>query len=133
MPTQRCHDASPLKAAIRRVARGVGRTAGRAVARGRRRFYDHRMRFLSDITLGEVVAGSLRGGVAIAIAYSIWWIVRRVPWPRPLGIRFVLTHVVAWFVLASTWCAATNLLIAMSGVGKPSSLLRHLDEHLFLG
>ena len=91
------------------------------------------MRFGSAFTLDEVVAGALRGSIAIAMAYVIWRIVRRVPWPRSFRFGFVLTHVVAWVVLASAWCATTNMLIAMTGAGKPDSVLNQLNEHLLLG
>jgi hypothetical protein len=81
----------------------------------------------------EVIAGGLRGSVAIAMAWAIWWIARRVPWPRPFRLSFVLTHVAAWFSLAFIWGVATNALIAVAGVGTSHSLLYHVDEHLFVG
>jgi LytS/YehU family sensor histidine kinase len=81
----------------------------------------------------EVVAGGLRGGVAIAMAFAIWWIVRRVPWPRPFRFRFVLTHVAAWFALSFAWGVVTNALLAVVGVGASHPLLYHVDEHLFFG
>jgi hypothetical protein len=81
----------------------------------------------------EIIAGGLRVGIAIAIACTIWWIVRRVRWPRPFRFTFVLTHVTAWFALAFTWCVATNTLIAVAGVGTSDSLLYRLNEYLLLG
>jgi LytS/YehU family sensor histidine kinase len=80
----------------------------------------------------EVIAGGLRGGLAIALACAVWWLVRRVPWPRPFRFGFVLTHVAAWFALAFTWCVATNALIAASGIGTSNALLYHLNEYLLL-
>jgi len=91
------------------------------------------MRFVSDFSWEEVLAGGLRGGLAIAMACAIWWLVRRVPWPRSFRFRFVLTHVAAWFALAFTWGVATNALFAVAGLGSSGSLLYHVDEHLFLG
>ena len=91
------------------------------------------MRFLRGATWEEIVAGGLRLGIAIAIACGIWWLVRRVPWPRPFRVGFALTHVAAWLALAFTWCVATNAFIAASGVGTSDSLLYHLDEYLLLG
>jgi hypothetical protein len=90
------------------------------------------MRFGHGVSWEEIIAGGLRGSIAIAIACTIWWIVRRVPWPRPLGVRFVLTHVAAWLALAFTWCVATNTSITMAGVGTFDSL-RYLNDYLFLG
>jgi hypothetical protein len=90
------------------------------------------MRYLTDVSWDEVVVGGWRSGIAIAIAAGIWWLARRAPWPRPLGIRFVLTHVAAWFALAFSWCVATNAFIAVAGLGS-RGLLNQLDEYLLLG
>jgi hypothetical protein len=91
------------------------------------------MRFGPGPSWEEIVAGGVRGSIAIVMACAIWWLVRRVPWPRPFRVSFVLTHVVAWSALASTWCVATNALLAVSGVGTSNSLLQYLNEHLLLG
>jgi hypothetical protein len=91
------------------------------------------MRFGSSFSWEEIVVGGLRAAVAIAMACAVWWIARRVPWPRPFRVRFVLAHVAAWFALASAWCLASNVLIAFSGVGTSGSLLDGLDFNLFLG
>src|SRR6185503_14930006 len=90
------------------------------------------MRFGHGVTWDEILAGGLRGGVAIAIACTIWWIARRVPWPRPFRVRFVLTHVAAWLVLAFTWCIATNVSIAIAGVATFDAL-RFVNDYFFLG
>jgi hypothetical protein len=81
----------------------------------------------------EIIVGGLRAGIAVAMACAVWWIVRRVPWPRPFRLRFVLTHLAAWFALAFLWCVLTNALIAVGEVGTSDSLLYHLNEYLFLG
>jgi two-component system, LytTR family, sensor kinase len=91
------------------------------------------MRFVSDFSMDEIIAGGLRGGLAVAMACAIWWLARRVPWPRPFRLSFVLTHVTAWLALAFTWGVATNALFAVAGLGTSGSLLYHLDEHLFIG
>lgn len=93
------------------------------------------MRFGHGLNLSweEVIVGGSRGGVAIAMACAVWWIARRVPWPRPFRFRFVLTHVVALFVLAFAWCVATNALIAVAPVEPSDSLLDGLGLYLFLG
>jgi len=90
------------------------------------------MRFGHGVTWEDIIAGGLRGGIAIAIACAIWWIVRRVPWPRPFRFSFVLMHVVAWLVLAFTWCVATNVLLTIAGLGT-FDWLRYVNDYLFLG
>jgi hypothetical protein len=90
------------------------------------------MRFGRGVSWEEIVAGGWRGGIAIAMACAIWWLVRRVPWPRPFRVSFALMHVATWFTLAFTWCVATNLMLAVAGVGDSDALLYHLDEYLLL-
>ena len=90
------------------------------------------MRFGHGVSLEDIIAGGLRGGMAIAIACAIWWIVRRVPWPRPFRFSFVLMHVVACLALAFTWCVATNALITLAGLGS-FDVWRYLNDYLFLG
>ena len=91
------------------------------------------MRFGRGFSWEEIIVGGLRGAIAIAMACAVWWIARRVPWPRPFRFTFVLTHVAAWFALAFAWCVVTNALIAMAPVEPSDSLLDGLDFYLFLG
>lgn len=91
------------------------------------------MRFGHGVSWEEMIAGGLRGGIAIAMACAIWWIVRRLPWPRPFRFSFVLTHVAAWFALAFAWCVTTNFMMAVAGVGASDSLPDDLSLYLFLG
>ena len=91
------------------------------------------MRLEHGITWDEVIAGGFRGGIAIAMACVVWWIARRDAWPRPFRFRFALMHVAAWFALTFAWCVATNLMIAVAGLGNSLDLLRGLDAHLVLG
>ena len=90
------------------------------------------MRFGRGLTWNEMIGGSLRGGIAIGMACAVWWLARRLPWPRPFRFSFVLTHVAAWWALSFIWCVASNLMIAVADVGF-RSLLWALDLHLLLG
>ena len=90
------------------------------------------MRFGQRLSGEEIIVGGMRSAMAAAIACVVWWIARRVPWPRPFRFSFVLMHVGAWFVLGLTWCAATNALIAAAGLGARGSL-HALHEYLALG
>ena len=91
------------------------------------------MRFGRGLSWEEAMAGGLRGSIAIAMACAVWWITRRVPWPRPFRFRFVVTHVAAWFALASAWCVATNLTMAVAGIGAFDSFPDDLNLYLLLG
>ena len=92
-----------------------------------------RMRFGRGASWEEIIAGGGRLGIAVAVAFVVWWVVRRVPWPRPFRVGFALAHVAAWFVLAFAWCVASNAFVAVAGVGEPDSWLNQLDEYLLLG
>ena len=107
--------------------------AGRSVADGRRRSYHEPMRFFRESSLEEFIGGGLRGALAIAMAWAVWRLVRRVPWPRPFRFRFVLTHVVAWLALALAWCVALNLLFAVVGFKTADEFLDDLGLYLLLG
>jgi hypothetical protein len=90
------------------------------------------MRLGRGLTWDEMIAGGLRGGIAIGMACAVWWLARRLPWPRPFRFGFVLTHVAAWLALSLIWCVASNLVIAVAGVGFRSWVWA-LDLHVFLG
>jgi len=94
--------------------------------------YHEPMRFGRGLSWEELLAGGFRGGIAIAMACAIWWLVRRVPWPRPFRFSFVVMHVAAWFALGFIWCVATNGLIALAGLETADPLLNRLDEYLLL-
>ena len=90
------------------------------------------MRFGRGLTWNEMIGGGLRSGIAIGVACAVWWLARRLPWPRPFRFGFVLAHVAGWWALSFSWCVASNLMIAVAGVGF-RSLLWALDLHLLLG
>src|SRR4051812_23303497 len=51
----------------------------------------------------EIVSGVIRLSLGVAVAFAIWWLVRRLPWPRPFRLRFVAAHLVAAVALALGW------------------------------
>jgi two-component system, LytTR family, sensor kinase len=90
------------------------------------------MRFGHGISWDESLVGGARSVIAIALAFAVWWMVRRVPWPRPFRFRFVLTHVAAWLALGFIWCVATNAFIAVVDLG-PRGSLYGLPDYLLFG
>jgi hypothetical protein len=58
----------------------------------------------------EVMAGVARGATASALAFLVYRLVRRLPWPRPFRLRFAAVHVVSALLTASAW-----LLLASAG------------------
>lgn len=60
-------------------------------------------RFLGEWYPGELAA-AVSGVTAGAIAsYLLYRFVRRVPWPRPFRLRFLLVHVAALLVFGALW------------------------------
>ena len=59
-------------------------------------------------TADEVTTGMTRLAVGVCVAVFIWWLARRLPWPRPFRLRFALAHValapaigVVWYLVAA--------------------------------
>jgi two-component system, LytTR family, sensor kinase len=91
------------------------------------------MRFVLGSSWEEIIVGGLRASIAIAIACAIWWLARRLPWPRPFHFSFLLAHIGAWCALAFGWCVVTNALVTIAGVGTSESLLDGLSQYFLLG
>jgi LytS/YehU family sensor histidine kinase len=82
----------------------------------------------------EVASAVVRPLVGAAIAFLVFRLVRRVPWPRPFRLRFLAVHLAAAPVLASVWGLASTALVALvvggSFIGREA---RHRDESLLIG
>jgi two-component system, LytTR family, sensor kinase len=61
----------------------------------------------------EVAAGISRVMVGIGFALFVWWLVRRLPWPRPFRLRFALAHIALAPALGVAWYLAALLLLAV--------------------
>lgn len=57
---------------------------------------------------GELQAGAVRLVVGLGIVALVYWLVRRVPWPRPFRLRFVALHLVVGPLAALTWYAVST-------------------------
>lgn len=67
------------------------------------------------------VTAAIAGAQAIAMAallgLAVQRLTERVPWPRPLTVRFVALHVVASLAYAAAWVFLTTALSALHGGG----------------
>jgi LytS/YehU family sensor histidine kinase len=61
----------------------------------------------------EMVAGAVRVGTGIAVAYLVYRLARRVPWPRPFRLRFAALHLVAAPFAAAAWFILSLALEAL--------------------
>ena len=82
----------------------------------------------------EAVAGATRLVTALAIAWLVYRLARRMPWPSPFRLRFAAVHLVAAPLAALAWFASSSALAALflgwtSAVEQSNRLL----EYMFLG
>jgi two-component system LytT family sensor kinase len=61
------------------------------------------------MTGSEIVAGAVRLSSGGAVAFAVYQLVRRVPWPRPFRLRYAAVHILAaplaavlWYVIATS-------------------------------
>ena len=82
----------------------------------------------------EAVAGATRLVTGLAIAWLVYRLARRMPWPSPFRLRFAAVHLVAAPLAALAWFASSSVLAALflgwrSAVEQSDRLL----EYMFLG
>ncbi|HST60215.1 MAG TPA: histidine kinase [Longimicrobium sp.] len=65
---------------------------------------------------GEMAAAAIGLACGLAIAFLVYRLARRVPWPRPFRLRFLALHLVAAPVAALAWgLSATYLALLVPG------------------
>jgi hypothetical protein len=83
--------------------------------------------------------GELEGGIArliagLAVAFLVYRLVRRAPWPRPFRLRFAALHVVGAPLAALTWVAvATPLEWLVSRGGSDNRGFDRVVEMMIIG
>ncbi|HEX6041314.1 histidine kinase, partial [Longimicrobium sp.] len=83
---------------------------------------------------GEMAAAAIGLATGLAIAFLVYRLARRVPWPRPFRLRFALLHVAGALVASLAWFAVSIALQSLipgwvSDVGTRG----HLELSLFMG
>lgn len=81
----------------------------------------------------ELVAGAIRLGTGFAIAFGVWRLTRRLPWPRPFRLRFALMHLAVAPALAIVWLLASKALFARVTRGGIPVDFDRWDEFLLIG
>jgi two-component system LytT family sensor kinase len=59
---------------------------------------------------GEMAAAFIALGTGLAVAYLVYRLARRVPWPRPFRLRFAALHLVAAPAASMAWYALAVML-----------------------
>jgi two-component system LytT family sensor kinase len=71
--------------------------------------------------------------VGCAVAVAVFRLVPRVPWPRPIGWRFVAFHIVAAPAAAAVWIFASALFEPLVGGRSEVSFARRFQEMMVIG
>lgn len=84
---------------------------------------------------GEMAAAAIGIGTGLAVAFLVYRLARRVPWPRPFRLRFAALHLVAAPAAAMAWYA---LSIVLEGALVPAYVSDvegrgRVEMHLVLG
>ncbi len=71
--------------------------------------------------------------VGCAVAVAVFRLVPRVPWPRPIGWRFVAFHIVAAPAAAAVWIFASALFEPLVGGRSEVGFARRFQEMMVIG
>ena len=82
----------------------------------------------------EIVSAVIGPITGLTIAFLVYHLVRRIPWPRPFSLRFAALHVVAAPAAAGAWAVLTTALIAaVAGGSFVERLGDRWEEMLVIG
>lgn len=84
-------------------------------------------------TADEVTTGAIVLSTGAAVAFLVYRLARRVPWPRPFRLRFAALHLVAAPAAAMAWFAAASALGALAGVTSDVQGAERVEMFLLLG
>lgn len=83
---------------------------------------------------GEMAAALIGIGTGLAVAFVVYRLARRVPWPRPFRLRFVALHLVAAPVAAMVWgLSASSLASLVPGYIPDVEGMNRVYEFLLIG
>src|SRR5687768_13539566 len=82
----------------------------------------------------EIAGGATRLIAGLAIAWLVYRLARRVPWPSPFRLRFAAVHLIAAPLAALAWFASSSALAALVlGWTTAAQQSDRLLEFMFLG
>lgn len=84
---------------------------------------------------GEMAAALLGVGTGLAVAFVVYRVARRVPWPRPFRLRFAALHLVAAPAAALTWGVLSIVLetTLVPAYVSDVSVGSRMELHLVMG
>lgn len=84
-------------------------------------------------TRDEVMTGAITLSTGLVVAFLVYRLARRVPWPRPFRPRFAALHLVAAPASAMVWLALVSALTALAGVTPDVQGSDRVEMFLLLG
>ncbi|HUP90380.1 MAG TPA: histidine kinase, partial [Longimicrobiales bacterium] len=88
----------------------------------------------NTLEVGEVIAAVIRFSTGLTIAYLVYLMARRIPWPTPFRARFALLHVILAPIAALSWYAlSTGIESVMPGSLTDLVGSDRIEEMLFIG
>jgi len=82
---------------------------------------------------GELESMIVHMVVGCAVAVAVFRLVPRVPWPRPIGWRFVAFHIAAAPAAAAVWILASALFEPLVGGRSEVGFARRFPEMMVIG
>jgi hypothetical protein len=82
---------------------------------------------------GEMAGAAIGIGTGLLVAFVVYRLVRRVPWPRPFRLRFIALHVVAAPAAAMVWYALSLMLEQVLIPAYEDQFEARAEMHLFVG
>jgi LytS/YehU family sensor histidine kinase len=88
---------------------------------------------LFDFRPDELVAGAIRLSTGALVAFLVYRLARREPWPRPFRLRFAALHLAAAPLAAMAWLGLSLALETLAGVTSDVRGFSRVVESLVVG
>jgi two-component system LytT family sensor kinase len=82
---------------------------------------------------GEMAGAAIGIGSGLLVAFVVYRLARRVPWPRPFRLRFAALHLVAAPSAAMAWYALSLMLEGLLIPGYEDQFEARAEMHMFVG
>lgn len=82
---------------------------------------------------GEMAGAAIGIGSGLAVAFLVYLLVRRVPWPRPFRLRFLVLHLFGAPAAAMAWYALSIMLERILIPSYRHQFEARAEMHLFVG
>ena len=82
---------------------------------------------------GEMAGAAIGIGSGLAVAFLVYRLARRVPWPQPFRLRFLALHLVGAPAASMAWYALSIMLERILIPSYRHQFEARAEMHLFVG